>query len=226
MSVAHVAVARYDLILSGTADCIFNPDAECDGAGDAWSGRVRVAEPAGRPQAEPSARRSPSRLVPPWDGQERLNILLIGADEQGGGYNTDTMITVSIDPQTNQVVMFQLPRDTVDVPDPAGPGAAPLRRRLPGQDQQLVLGGRRPRRLSPRAHAQHARLQRPQGHPRQPVRPRHQVLRRGQLRGLQGGRRRPRRRDDQRPDPRPRRQLPERRRPTGCASTSRPASST
>jgi LCP family protein required for cell wall assembly len=30
------------------------------------------------------------------------------------------MITVSIDPQTNQVVMFQLPRDTVDVPIPPG----------------------------------------------------------------------------------------------------------
>jgi len=60
--------------------------------------------------------------IPQWDGKERLNILLIGADEQGGGHNTDTMITVSIDPETNQVVMFQLPRDTVDVPIPPGPG--------------------------------------------------------------------------------------------------------
>ena len=31
------------------------------------------------------------------------------------------MITVSIDPATNQVVMFTLPRDTVDVPLPPGP---------------------------------------------------------------------------------------------------------
>jgi LCP family protein required for cell wall assembly len=31
------------------------------------------------------------------------------------------MITVSIDPVTNQVVMFALPRDTVDVPVPPGP---------------------------------------------------------------------------------------------------------
>ena len=37
-------------------------------------------------------------MIPPWDGKERLNILLVGVDEQGGGYNTDTMITVSIDP--------------------------------------------------------------------------------------------------------------------------------
>ena len=58
------------------------------------------------------------RSHPPWDGTERLNILLIGADEQNGAHNTDTMITVSIDPVTNQVAMFSLPRDTVDVPIP------------------------------------------------------------------------------------------------------------
>ena len=59
--------------------------------------------------------------IAPWDGKERLNILLIGADEQGGGHNTDTLITVSIDPVTKQVAMFSLPRDTVDVPIPQGP---------------------------------------------------------------------------------------------------------
>ena len=59
--------------------------------------------------------------IPPWDGKERLNILLIGADEQGGGHNTDTMITVSIDPATRPGRHVQLPRDTVDVPIPPGP---------------------------------------------------------------------------------------------------------
>ena len=67
--------------------------------------------------------------IPPWDGKERLNILLIGADEQRGGHNTDTLITVSIDPVTKQVAMFSLPRDTVDVPSrrarPGASGAAP-----------------------------------------------------------------------------------------------------
>jgi polyisoprenyl-teichoic acid--peptidoglycan teichoic acid transferase len=62
----------------------------------------------------------PSVEVPPWDGRERLNILLIGSDEQRGGHNTDTLITVSIDPVTKQVAMFSLPRDTVDVPVPPG----------------------------------------------------------------------------------------------------------
>jgi LCP family protein required for cell wall assembly len=59
--------------------------------------------------------------VAPWNGTERLNILLIGSDEQGGGHNTDTLIVVSIDPQSKRVAMFTLPRDTVDVPIPPGP---------------------------------------------------------------------------------------------------------
>ena len=40
------------------------------------------------------------------------------------------MITVSIDPATKQVAMFSLPRDTVDVPLPPGPGPQRLRARV------------------------------------------------------------------------------------------------
>ena len=113
MSGVHVAVARYDLLLSGTASCIFDPEAtNCDP--DATSEPDESAGPTQGPAVS-------GDIVPPWNGQERLNILLIGADEQGGGHNTDTLITVSIDPVTNQVVMFTLPRDTVDVPIPPGP---------------------------------------------------------------------------------------------------------
>jgi LCP family protein required for cell wall assembly len=122
MSLAHVAVARYDLLLATTTDCIFRPDAEGCGpseseppdASPSAPGATGTPEPSIGPEVTPPS-------VPPWDGQERLNILLIGADEQGGGHNTDTLITLSIDPQTNQAVMFQLPRDTVDVPLPPGP---------------------------------------------------------------------------------------------------------
>ncbi|HET9851574.1 MAG TPA: LCP family protein [Candidatus Limnocylindrales bacterium] len=120
MSGAHLAVARYDLLLSGTASCIFDPEADCEpgsspGPSDGASLEPGVSLP---PSLGPDASGS---AIPPWDGKERLNILLIGADEQGGAHNTDTLITVSIDPATNQVVMFQLPRDTVDVPIPPGP---------------------------------------------------------------------------------------------------------
>ena len=100
---------------------------------------IRRASPEPSESADPSAEATPSPTpepslgsqvpevsVPPWDGRERLNILLIGADEQGGGHNTDTLITVSIDPVTKQVAMFSLPRDTSDVPIPSGSGAIVL----------------------------------------------------------------------------------------------------
>jgi LCP family protein required for cell wall assembly len=122
MSGVHVAVARYDLLLSGTSSCIFDPNAQnCDPTGSPRPGD-ETPGPSGAATPEPSLGPSvTTEPAPQWDGKERLNILLIGADEQGGGHNTDTMITVSIDPQTNQVVMFTLPRDTVDVPVPPGP---------------------------------------------------------------------------------------------------------
>jgi LCP family protein required for cell wall assembly len=121
MSGVHVAVARYDLLLAGTANCIFNPEAEgCRPTGSPGPGET--PPPSGatpEPSLGPTVTQQP---IPQWNGTDRLNILLIGSDEQGGGHNTDTMITVSIDPTTNQVAMFTLPRDTVDVPIPPGPG--------------------------------------------------------------------------------------------------------
>jgi LCP family protein required for cell wall assembly len=60
----------------------------------------------------------------PWDGLERLNILLIGGDFGEGrtGIRTDTMITVSIDPQTGDTAMFSVPRNWTQVPLPEGMG--------------------------------------------------------------------------------------------------------
>lgn len=60
----------------------------------------------------------------PWDGKERLNILLIGGDFGEGrtGIRTDTMITVSIDPQTGETAMFSVPRNWTQSPLPDGMG--------------------------------------------------------------------------------------------------------
>jgi LCP family protein required for cell wall assembly len=127
MSGAHVAVARYDLLATNLADCVFTAD------------EARCPQPSGSPvpsqAADPSASSEPTldlppegsalpnATIPPWNGTDRLNILLIGTDQRPreGSYNTDTLITVSIDPATRRVAMFSLPRDTVDVPIPAGP---------------------------------------------------------------------------------------------------------
>ena len=123
MSGLHVAVARYDVLLATTADCIFDPDqAKCaPPTATPEPGDEETTEPTELGTPEPTdAPGASAPAIPPWNGTDRLNILLIGADEQDGGHNTDTMITVSIDPASGQVVMFTLPRDTVDVPVPAG----------------------------------------------------------------------------------------------------------
>jgi LCP family protein required for cell wall assembly len=60
----------------------------------------------------------------PWDGLDRLNILLLGGDFGVGrtGIRTDTMITVSIDPKTGEAAMFQVPRNWTYAPLPEGMG--------------------------------------------------------------------------------------------------------
>ena len=59
-----------------------------------------------------------------WDGLERLNILLLGADAGVGreSIRTDTMIVVSIDPESGNVALFSLPRNMVQVPLPVEMG--------------------------------------------------------------------------------------------------------
>jgi LCP family protein required for cell wall assembly len=120
----HVAVARYDLQAMDLVNCIFDETGTptCETPEPSPSAAATES-----PTAPPSPAGTPYPSVtplPPWDGQERLNILLIGSDEQGGGHNTDTLIVASIDPPTGQVALFSLPRDTVDVPVPAGPARA------------------------------------------------------------------------------------------------------
>lgn len=134
MSGGHVVVARYDLAaldLLGNGCIFITSDQTCDEPSPSPSGSVEATDPpaeSGSPEptiTEPPVQGTalPNATIPPWDGKERLNILLIGTDQRPkeGTYNTDTLIVVSIDPTTKQVAMFSLPRDTVDVPMPSGP---------------------------------------------------------------------------------------------------------
>ena len=136
MSGVHVAVAYYDVQAQGLL-CIFDKTTDSCAASDesrspapsnaAASGIVRPSASAGATfnagTPNPSATSAgPLPTQAPIAG-DRLNVLLIGADQrpQENTFNTDTMIVVSIDTRTNQVAMFSLPRDTVDVPLPPGP---------------------------------------------------------------------------------------------------------
>jgi LCP family protein required for cell wall assembly len=139
MSGAHVVVARYDLEALSllNSNCIFLADdtsaadsAACEGSASPSESAGPTDEPADSGSAEPSVPEPsvqgtplPNTTIPPWDGKERLNILLVGSDQRPkeGTFNTDTLIVASIDPTTKQVAMFSLPRDSTNVPLPAGP---------------------------------------------------------------------------------------------------------
>lgn len=63
-------------------------------------------------------------VSPLWDGRDRLNILLLGADAGEGrrGLRTDTTILASIDPETGDAAMFSIPRDLSGAPLPTEMG--------------------------------------------------------------------------------------------------------
>jgi LCP family protein required for cell wall assembly len=55
-----------------------------------------------------------------WDGHDRINFLLVGVDEAPGRDTslTDTILALSVDPNTNSAVMVSIPRDTGFTPLP------------------------------------------------------------------------------------------------------------
>ena len=135
MSGSHVVIARYDMLAKGVLEngCIFLSDSTKACALDATPGPGSSPAPSADasggaadspgPVGAPIGSALPAVAIPAWDGKERLNVLLIGADQRPGDgtFNTDTLIVVSIDPVTRQVAMFSLPRDTANVPIPPGP---------------------------------------------------------------------------------------------------------
>ncbi len=73
---------------------------------------------------------APSTTVPIFDGDQRVNILLLGGDAGPGrpGLRTDTMIVVSINSQTGRTVIISIPRNMDDMPFPEG---TPLAKKFP-----------------------------------------------------------------------------------------------
>lgn len=63
---------------------------------------------------------TPAPAFEPWEGTDRVNILLMGIDRRPGEAfvsRTDTMMVISVDPATNTASMLSIPRDLyVDIP--------------------------------------------------------------------------------------------------------------
>lgn len=124
----HGVVAYYGSQAQATLSCVFDPTgtAFCNTGGSADASSAPSSDAPATPapgSAAPMGTALPTSTIPTWNGTDRLNILLIGTDQRPGQgtFNTDTLIVVSVDPISRQVAMFSLPRDTVDVPIPAGP---------------------------------------------------------------------------------------------------------
>jgi LCP family protein required for cell wall assembly len=115
MAGGHAALAHYNVSALRLVVGVFDPD-----------GPPAPPPPAADATPRPDATPVAGPVLPEWDGQGRLNVLLIGTDRRPGegAYNTDTLIVMSIDPATGQVAMLSLPRDTVGVPLPDIPARA------------------------------------------------------------------------------------------------------
>ncbi len=124
----HLALARYDRIAYDTITGITAADvAQAAGGAPIESATGPTPGPSGPGAATALASPAASALPEtPWNGTDRLNVLLVGTDQRPGDvtFNTDTMIVASIDPTTGEVAMFSVPRDTEDVPLPPGSVAA------------------------------------------------------------------------------------------------------
>ena len=105
----HLWVGAVVNQLDGTLDQVFaGEDAEDDPEGREPGGAA--GDEAGpEPSAAPAYR---------WDGDERINVLLIGTDEAPGreAVLTDVILVVSVDPVDRTAVMISIPRDTGFVP--------------------------------------------------------------------------------------------------------------
>ena len=80
-------------------------------------GDAETADKTPEPASDPTL---PYNMPEPWDGAERVNILVMGVDircDEEGPTHTDSMILVSIDPIGKQIATLSLPRDIwVDIP--------------------------------------------------------------------------------------------------------------
>ncbi|MEW9550103.1 LCP family protein [Nonomuraea sp. NPDC050783] len=71
----------------------------------------------------PAAGNTPIMAQDPWNGAERVNFLLLGADAAPGrpGVRTDSMTVASVDVRTGETTLFGLPRNLQRVRLPEGP---------------------------------------------------------------------------------------------------------
>lgn len=63
---------------------------------------------------------TPKDAPDPWEGTDRVNVLLLGSDtrHEGDGVRTDSMMVASVNTQTGETVLIGIPRNLQNVPFP------------------------------------------------------------------------------------------------------------
>jgi LCP family protein required for cell wall assembly len=121
LAFGYLAWTQYDLIESVFADPVAAPTTTTTAALSPAS-----TVPGASTTTPTTTIPTTTTTEPPaiWDGLDRLNIVLLGADAGTGrtGVRTDTTIVVSIDPASGDVAMFSVPRDFSNAPLPEGMG--------------------------------------------------------------------------------------------------------
>jgi len=125
VALGYYAYTQYDLVTT-----VFAPTADTEEPPTTTTTTTTTSVADTAPTPSPT---TTTTTVPPtttttipllWDGLERLNIVLLGADAGEGrtGLRTDTTIVVSIDPVTGDTAMFSIPRDFSNMPLPPDMG--------------------------------------------------------------------------------------------------------
>lgn len=116
--VPHVVLGYFDVVQYSLIDDVFAAPEPV-----AVDGPPATTVAPGPGETSPPTTFSPTGPVI-WDGLERLNVLLLGTDTGAGreGIRTDTMIVVSIDPESGDTAMISLPRNFSGMTLPEGQG--------------------------------------------------------------------------------------------------------
>lgn len=121
----HALFARYDLIQYDLITSTFPSGTTAAAGTNPATTKPPAADPSGDAAAPaPTSTTTTQPPPPPWEELDRLNVLLLGGDFGVGrsGIRTDTIITMSIDPDTGEAAFLQIPRNWTQAPLPDGMG--------------------------------------------------------------------------------------------------------
>ena len=122
--VPHGAAAYYDLVQYDLLTSVFDSNQPVAAATSTTTTTVTVGSggvgDGGSTSTTATTTTTTTIPVPIWEGEERLNVLLLGGDAGVGrsGIRTDTMIVLSLDPETGYAAMMSVPRNFAEMPAP------------------------------------------------------------------------------------------------------------